>query len=170
MSKNITALLVNQTKEDGFLYEKLLDCSEGLKKKSSSYRKVKQTFYDEFQEGTKSSKYDFVVATFFDFAVTEDDVEMQDDIYNFYATAPVFVWVVPEGDEIDALKKLFKKSHEKSNVITFKEDENESKANALLQAFEWAEKQYNTLSQDVVKVTFAKYDVDKSGAIDKEEL
>lgn len=170
MSDNITALIVNQTKEDGFLYESLLNVSEALKTKASSYRKVKTTFYDEFQEGTKSSKYDFVVATFFDGAVTADDVEMQEDVYNFYATAPVFVWVMPEGDEAKALKEWFAKTHDKSHVVTWKEDEKEDKAAAVLKAFEWAENQYNTLSNDVVKKTFAKYDVDGSGAIDKEEL
>jgi hypothetical protein len=102
--------------------------------------------------------------------VTADDVEMQEDIYNFYATAPVFVWVIPEGDATKSLKELFARTHEKSHVITWKEDEKEAKANAVLQAFEWAEQQYNTLSTDVVKKTFDKYDVDGSGAIDKLEL
>ena len=169
MSNNITALIVNQSKEDGFLYESLLDISEALKTKNSAFRKVKTTFYDEFQEGTKSSKFDFVVATFFE-VVTADDIEMQEDVYKFYATAPVFVWVIPEGEETNSLKEFFAKTHDKSHVITYKEMENEAKANAVLEAFEWAENQYTTLSTDVVKKTFDKYDVDGSGAIDKDEL
>ena len=48
MSNSITALIVNQTREDGFLYESLLDISEALKAKNSAFRKVKKTFYDEF--------------------------------------------------------------------------------------------------------------------------
>jgi hypothetical protein len=76
MSDELTALIITQTKEDGFLYESLLDVSADLKAKAESLRKVKTTFYDEFQEGTKSAKYDFVIATFFSGDATADDVEM----------------------------------------------------------------------------------------------
>ena len=131
---------------------------------------MKTTFYDEFQEGTKRTTFDFVVATFFTDDICADDVEMQEDIYNFYASAPVFAWVIPAGDEAEGLKTLFTKTHAKSHVVMYEGDEKEAKAAAVLQAFEWAENQYNTLSNDVVKKTFDKYDKDGSGAIDKDEL
>jgi hypothetical protein len=143
---DITALVINQDKENGFLYETLLETSEALKSKDSSFRKVKTTFYDEYAEGTKKASYDFVVATFFNADICADDVEMQEDIYNFYATAPVFAWVIPAGDEAEGLKTLFSKTHAKSHVVTYEGDENDAKAAAVLQAFEWAEGEYNTLS------------------------
>jgi hypothetical protein len=167
---SLTALIVNQTKEDGFLFDSLRESSESLETKCKSLRKVKTTFYDEFQEGSKSSKYDFVVATFFSSEVTADDVEMQEDIYNYYATAPVFVWVIPAGGEADALKALFAKTHAESHVVTYEGDEKADKANAVLEAFDWANNKFETLSSDVVKKTFDKFDVDGSGAIDKDEL
>jgi len=110
------------------------------------------------------------VATFFNADICADDVEMQEDIYNFYASAPVFAWVIPAGDEAEGLKTLFSKTHAKSHVVTYEGDENDAKAAAVLQAFEWAEGEYNTLSQDTVKQLFDKYDKDGSGAIDKDEL
>lgn len=128
---DITALVINQDKDNGFLYESLLDVSESLKSKASSFRKVKTTFYDEFAEGTKRAKYDFVVATFFTEDICADDVEMQEDIYNHYATAPIFAWVIPAGDEAAGLKALFTKTHAKSHVITYEGDEKEAKANAV---------------------------------------
>ena len=73
---DITALVINQDKENGFLYETLLETSEALKSKDSSFRKVKTTFYDEYAEGTKKASYDFVVATFFNADICADDVEM----------------------------------------------------------------------------------------------
>ena len=167
---DITALIINQDKENGFLYESLLDTSEALKSKTSSFRKVKTTFYDEYAEGTKRAKYDLVVATFFNGDICADDVEMQEDIYNFYATAPVFAWVIPAGDEVEGLKAFFSKTHAKSHVVTYEGDEKDAKAAAVLQALEWAESQYNTLSSETVKPLFDKFDKDGSGAIDKDEL
>jgi hypothetical protein len=143
---DITALVINQDKENEFLFDSLKGSSEDLKSKLDSFRKVKKTFYDEFAEGTKRASYDFVVATFFNADICADDVEMQEDIYNFYATAPVFAWVIPAGDEAEGLKTLFTKTHSKSHVITFDGDDEAAKAAAVLQALEWAEEQYNTLS------------------------
>jgi hypothetical protein len=111
---DLTVLIVTQTEEDCFLYESLLDVSEALKEKAKSYNNVKTTFYDKFQSGKKSATYDFVVAALLNENVTADDVEMQEDIFNYYATAPVFAWVHPSGDECEALKALFSKTHEKS--------------------------------------------------------
>jgi hypothetical protein len=82
----------------------------------------------------------------------------------------VFVWVIASGDEAAGLKALFAKTHEKSHVITYDGDEKEAKAQGVLQAIQWAEQQYTSLSNDVVKKTFSKYDKDGSGAIDKDEL
>ena len=39
-----------------------------------------------------------------------------------------------------------------------------------MEAFDWANNKFETLSSDVVKKTFDKFDVDGSGAIDKDEL
>jgi hypothetical protein len=147
-----------------------LEASEALKTQHGNYRKVKKTFYDQYQEGSKSAKFDFVVASFFSEEVTADDVEMQEEIYNHYATAPVYVWVVPKSEDLDGLKALFTKTHASSHVVVYEGDDKEAKANALVEAFKWAETEYATQSNDVVKKTFDKYDKDGSGAIDKEEL
>ena len=95
---------------------------------------------------------------------------MQEDIYNYYATAPVFVWVIAKGDEEAGLREFFKKTHSKSQVVTYDGDEKEAKAKAILEAYKLAKTEYDRLFNDEVKAKFAKYDTDGSGAIDKEEL
>ena len=150
--------------------ESLQENSAELKAKTDSLRKLKTTTYDQFQEGTKKASYDYVIATIFSADVSADDVEMQEDVYNYYSSAPVFCWVLPAGDEAEALKALFNKMHPKSHCIVFEGDDKEAQAKGVLQALEWAESQYNTLSNDTVKKVFDTYDKDGSGAIDAEEL
>ena len=89
---------------------------------------------------------------------------MQEEYYNYYASAPVFVWLAPEGE---GLKDYFEKTHPLSHVMFYQGDD---KASALVEALEWAENKYNSLSNEIVKQTFDTYDADGSGTIDKNEL
>jgi len=91
-------------------------------------------------------------------------------MFTYYSTAPVMVWVFPKNDEEAALTK-YAKGLDDANIVSFYEGEDkEAKAAAIVKAFELAQAKYDSLSNEKVKPLFEKYDADKSGFIDKEEL
>lgn len=67
---------------------------------------VTETFYDEFQEGSKKNRFDCIVAPLFSEECTADDVEMMEEFYQHYAGAPIFTWVVYKVEEMAELKKF----------------------------------------------------------------
>jgi hypothetical protein len=66
--------------------------------------------FEEFEGGTRRDTYDYVI-----FALLNDDLdmgelEMQQEMYNFYGEAPVVAWVYDESKDFAS---LMKESHKK---------------------------------------------------------
>jgi len=89
MSKALKALVMTTSTEDQIKFGFLT--VDHLKDETV---KVKETFYDEFQEGAKKNRFDFVIAPLFNEDCSADDVEMMEEFYQHYAKAPVFIWIV----------------------------------------------------------------------------
>lgn len=133
--------------------------------------KVTQTMYDEYQEGSRQNRFDYVVALLFNDEVTADDVEMMEEYYQHYAKAPVFVWVsFKVAEELAGLKKFLKTTVPHSEHILYESNDDAGKAAAIKQAYALAQNKYNELKTTKVEPLFKKYDKDNSGAIDKGEL
>ena len=164
-TESLIPLVIVQNKEDKFALEKLQredKCDAFKVVNGKKLAPLKVTFYDEFQEGTKRSHFDFVVAIFLSEDVSADDIEMQEEIYNHYATAPVFVWVYPKNDDEDGMKKLFQSTHEKSVCHGFEGNDSALKCSTIAAAFKAAEEQYQKIATGEVQQAFDKYDKDKS--------
>ena len=94
--KSLKALVMTTSQEDKIKFNFLT--TDYLKDEKV---KVKETFYDEFQEGSKLNRFDFIVAPLFSEECTADDVEMMEEFYQHYSKAPVFIWVVYKVEELD---------------------------------------------------------------------
>jgi hypothetical protein len=60
----------------------------------------KFTTFEKFQENKRVDKYDFVIGV--THAMTQDDIEMQEDFWRHYANAPVMAWVGTLDEESQA--------------------------------------------------------------------
>ena len=129
-------------------------------------RRVK-TDYDSFAEGGREDHYNAVIIPLLGDEVAADDIEMQEEFYQYYGAAPVTAWVFRE-DLADGLKALVSGGHK---VFTFAAGSDVGgKAEATLKAVQWAKAEFEAKKGDDVKKAFEKFDADGSGAIDRDEL
>lgn len=119
--------------------------------------------FEQFQEGKREDKYGFVIAYLK--GMSSDDVEMSEEFYQHYATAPVIAWIVT--DSSDELSAKLKQYNAGSHIV---QGDEENIGDAFKSAYEWAAARHISLFADEVKPAFAKFDKDGSGAIDKAEL
>lgn len=166
MSKALKALVMTTSQEDQIKYG--IITKDHL---SSEDVKLNETMYDEFQEGSRQNRLDFVIAPLFNEEVTADDVEMMEEFYQHYAKAPVFVWVAFKVEEgLSELKKFLKNTVPHSELIVYEQNDDAAKADAIKKAYAFAKTKYADLTSNKVEPLFKKYDADGSGAIDKGEL
>ena len=57
--------------------------------------KIKISTYDDFVENQLKDAYDFVLMIFMD-EVSGDDMEIQADHYNYYASVPIVHWCISD--------------------------------------------------------------------------
>ena len=65
--------------------------------------------------------------------IVADDIEMQEEFYQYYGTAPVTAWVY-NADLAEGLKPMISAGHKS---FTFASNEDDAKATAVTQALEW---------------------------------
>ena len=123
--------------------------------------RIKLTF-DDFEGGTRRDTYDYVIFALLNDDLDKEQLEMQEDMYNFYGEAPVVAWVYNESQDFTS---LMKESHKK---CPFK-DADSIDAAVILAVKECKALRHAKANGDVRKA-FDKFDKDLSGAIDKEEL
>lgn len=139
----------------------------GTHKSANSYV---YTDYDSFKEGSKVDTFDCVIMSFYE-EVTGDDVEMYEDIFQHYGTAPVFAFVGQKLDDgEDDLKAAVQKFNANATFFFFEGEEKTAQAGAFLNAIKGCETQKAAMYKDVVCPAFAKFDKDGSNAIDRDEL
>ena len=132
-----------------------------LKAKMGDLR-ITETNFDEFQSGTKSTRFDFVLAYVFH-EYDADELEMMEEYYQNYAVAPVFVWIAPSSNE-SAAKSL------KENSIFVACNSADEIVQKTHEAIDQAKTKIQKVVSDEIKPAFSKVDKDGSGAIDKSEL
>ena len=135
-----------------------------------SANKYEYTDYDSFKEGSHVDTFDCVILSFYE-EVTGDDLEMYEDIFQHYGTAPVFAFVgqkLEEGE--DELKSAVQKFNPNAQFFFFEGEEKKAQSDAFLTAIKSCEAQKATMYKEVVCPAFAKFDKDGSNAIDKDEL
>ncbi len=164
-STKYNVLIVATTKEDLASFSKIkkahAGCQTLFKDKLTQYK----AFYDSFQEGSKQSTFDFVIA-FLGEETQIDDIQMQEEFFAHYIEAPIFNWVSSASDAY-----LTEIGGQKSKVFTYTAGAaDEEKGAAVLEALNHSIAEYERISANVVKPAFDKYDKDGSGGIDKEEL
>jgi hypothetical protein len=96
-STKYNVLIVATTKEDLASFSKIkkahAGCETLFKDKLTQYK----AFYDSFQEGSKQSTFDFVIA-FLGEETQVDDIQMQEEYFAHYIEAPIFNWVSSASD------------------------------------------------------------------------
>jgi len=150
-------LILNQEEKD----QTVLQYNAAIKKLSADGASIKWATFDNFQEGKRAGTFDFVFACLN--AMTDDDLGMSEEFYQFYATAPIFYAFVEKEDE--AVTTLLKGWNDKVVVKT-----TDAESANIAAAFTEASATYDQLFNDDVKPAFALFDKDGSGAIDKNEL
>jgi hypothetical protein len=118
--------------------------------------------FEEFEGGTRRDTYDYVIFALLNEDLDKEELEMQEDMYNFYGEAPVVAWVYNESKDFAS---LMKESHKK---CPFKDAA--SIGDAVILAIKECKALRHAKANGDVKKAFDKFDKDMSGNIDKEEL
>jgi len=138
-------------------FQKVVNGHDGLKSEFN-VQTIKYTSFEDFQEGKRIDKYDFVIVPALE---AEQDFEMCEEFYKHYSAAPIISWV---GQSATASEEFIKKLNDKS-VVTGGEG-----AQEILDAISGCKTRHAEMLDNDVKPAFAKFDKDSSGAIDKDEL
>ena len=130
--------------------------------------------FEDFQSGSHKDEYSYVVFACLDSKCSEDDIAEKEDMYTYYGAAPVCAWVVPREMDRDleraysySTSEIFLASHKR---FAYKENDESTKASAMLQAMAWAKSVHQAKLKDDVKKAFNNFDTNASGTIDKSEL
>jgi hypothetical protein len=123
---------------------------------------IKQSNFDQFQEGKRIDKFDFIIG--FAPAAAEDDLEMQTEYWSYYSIAPVFSIIHKSASE-DFLKKAYGES-----TICISCESDEVCVDDFKKAVDQCKAAYEKACNDDVEPSFKQFDKDNSGAIDKKEL
>ena len=119
----------------------------------------KWQLFEQFQDGAREDTFGMVIAYLKGMSV--DDVEMSEEFYQHYATAPVVAWIITEGEETNwGLKqKLYDMNRQGASKCknVFVGDENNIK-DAFKEAYEFTRKRHETHFKDVVKPVFNTFD------------
>ena len=156
-------LILSSSEEENETYKKLVKGKDSLKEL------IKTTVrgnYDKFQEGTRKDNFNAVIIALLGDEISGDDIEMQEEFYQYYGVAPVTAWVFRD-DIGDGFGSLISEGHK---VFKYAGTEDDAKVKALADALGWAKAEHAAKRNDDVKKAFTKFDTDGSGNIDKDEL
>jgi len=120
----------------------------------------KTSNFESFQEGKRVDTYDMVIMWVPE--ADEGELEMSEEFYKHYCTAPVCMWYTKEGVN-DAINTMFK-----SDFCFHAPTEN--RKDDLAAIIKTLNDKFQKVLEEDVKPAFNKFDKDGSGAIDKVEL
>ena len=147
-----------------FLNDKEAENFMLLKNKNEAWKAIKSKpmILKNFGKKDKDD-FSYVIFAIMDPNVAELSNESVAQFYSYYNTAPVSVFVTPEG--IDEKIASFVKDHNK--VYKFKPGK---ETKAVLDAHSYCRSIHDAKYKDDVTKAFQHFDTDGSGEIDKEEL
>lgn len=90
MTTKHKVLIINQEEADQYALSHLEE-NEAVKPIFKD-NTLKWQLFEQFQEGKREDKYGFVIAHLK--GMSADDVEMSEEFYQYYAAAPVIVWIL----------------------------------------------------------------------------
>lgn len=117
--------------DDLYPFDKIVSSSAYAANEEAKKFIIRETSYEQFLDGTKVDIYDAVLLTFMK-AASSDDLEMKQDYYDYYTSAPLvhYAIVKKEQDEdelkgvTDYLKKTCDKKLISADPITFEDISN----------------------------------------------
>jgi len=168
MSKKYNCLVLCREQEDVYKMNSAEAESTDMSKILGDHS-VTFSHLDEFIEEVRHDTFDFIIVSLAEEDLSPDDLEMQQECFEYYTKAPVFAWSLSKGQDAD-LSKVAKTFHKESELHFFDHTSLSERAASFVKLFNWCVSTYTKKCDGEVAAAFKKFDLDGSGSIDKKEL